>query len=415
MDHPFFEAYMEYTRQTESPRNYHRWCAIAAASAMLSRNIWFTHGHFNIYPNNFCMLIGDPGTRKSTAIKLAKKLLGLAGYTEFAPSKSSKEKFLSDLAGITDPGDTAKGSILEDNLWGGDESTVKEVCIMADEFNEFAGTGNIEFYDILGTLWDWDDATRPYEHRYKNSQIRIFQPTVTLIAGNTPENFARAFPPEIIGTGFMSRLLLIHGERTGIKIAFPTTPPSSATTNLTQLLSGMRRYTGPLSLSEGARSLLGDIYSNWREVDDSRFLSYSNRRFSHLLKLITTVCGSASLREITTEAVIYANTILSAAELAMPRALGEFGKSKNSDVANKIMDYMIRVTKPATPKDLWQVVRKDLDKLDSMQQILSGLVAGERLQLIGGPNGGYLPRQKVKPVPIHVNWNLLTPEEQENV
>ena len=177
----------------------------------------------------------------------------------------------------------------------------------------------------------------------------------------------------------------------------------------------MRRYTGSLALADNARILLGDIYEKWKEVDDTRFASYSNRRFSHLLKLVVTVCGSAAQQEITTEAVIYANTILSAAELAMPRALGEFGKSKNSDVANKIMDYMLRVTKPATPKDLWQVVRKDLDKLDSMQQILSGLVAGERLQLIGGPNGGYLPRQKVKPVPIHVNWNLLTPEEQENV
>lgn len=421
MDNEFFSSYMEYTRETESPRNYHRWCAISAAGALLSRNVWFTHGHFNVYPNLFCMLIGDPGTRKSTAIKLAKKVLGEAGYTNFAASKTSKEKFLLDLAGVED-GIPNEKSIVDLNLdWGVEAGgDVKEVFIMADEFNEFAGNGSVEFYDILGTLWDWDDPSRPYEHRYKNSQIRIYQPTVSLVAGNTPENFARAFPPEIIGTGFMSRLLLIHGERTGIKIAFPTAPSEAATKNLISIMQGMRgaKVSGPLELTDAARELLGKIYEQWIPIEDMRFVSYSNRRFSHLLKLCVIVAGSAFQKKITYETVVYANTMLSAAELKMPSALGEFGKSRNSDVTNKIMDVVSKATKPVTPKTIWNAVSRDLDKLDQLMELLRGLVTSEKLQLlpeIGSNPSGYLAKIKVLPPPVYVDWKLLTPEEQRDV
>jgi len=42
------------------------------------------------------MLIGEAGARKSTSIKLVKKLLGASGYTDFSANKQQK-KFLVDL------------------------------------------------------------------------------------------------------------------------------------------------------------------------------------------------------------------------------------------------------------------------------------------------------------------------------
>src|SRR4051812_8728692 len=98
----FFSTYFAYTEATEPPITYHRWCAIGTIAALLARNFYIQHGHFRIYPNLYIQLIGDPGSRKSTAIKLIKKLLLASGYDTIAADKTSKEKFLVDLEGSTE-------------------------------------------------------------------------------------------------------------------------------------------------------------------------------------------------------------------------------------------------------------------------------------------------------------------------
>ena len=89
----FFSAYLSYSSDTEVPINFHRWAIISALGAFLGRQYYFQHGAFSIHPNMYTMLIGSPGTRKSTAIKLVKKLLNDAGYETIAADKTSKEKF----------------------------------------------------------------------------------------------------------------------------------------------------------------------------------------------------------------------------------------------------------------------------------------------------------------------------------
>lgn len=94
----FFSSYIEYCGKTEVPAIFNRWAAITGLGAMLGRQYHFDHGHFHIYPNTYCMLIGSAGTRKGTAIKLMRKLIEQTGYTRFAAERTSKEKFLLDLA-----------------------------------------------------------------------------------------------------------------------------------------------------------------------------------------------------------------------------------------------------------------------------------------------------------------------------
>lgn len=414
----FFELYMRYTERSESPRIYHRWCAISAASSQISRNIWFANRDSNTVAPIYSMLIGDPGTRKSTAIKLSKKLLAESGYGDFAPAKSSKEKFLLDLAGISDDGKVSElgTDTLIDNIWGSQENAgLREVFIMADEFTVFAGNSNVEFYDLLGELWGWDDPRIPYSHRYKNSQISIMQPTVSMLCGTTQENFARAFPPETLGTGFLSRMILIYGERTEEKIAFPEAPDAEHTEKLIKSFQRMRspNAVGPVGMTSEARKLLEELYVRWEEIDDSRFISYGTRRFEHLKKLLLVLVGTDGRLEITKGDAIFANTILSAAELLMPRALGEFGKSRNSDVAHKIMEFLGKASRPMQLKDIWKVVARDLDRTDNLNGILTGLMQKDVVQII--PGSGYLVKKKIYKDPIHVDWSLLTKEERSNV
>lgn len=419
------QLYLEYTDETEPPKIFHRWALLVSIGALLGRKQFIQHGHFRKYPNLYTMFIGDPGTRKSTSIKMVKKLLSLSGYESFAAEKTSKEKFLLDLEGLTPDGvdaDKDRAQRIYDQrmaeaLWGDKANEFREpreVYIVADEFNEFAGVGNLEFYTTLGNMWDWDDDLRPFKQRLKNSKsISIWQPYVSILGGNTPENFARAFPTEILGQGFLSRMLLIYGEPSGKKYTFPPEPVQEKTEQLITVLSKFRNQvngTGPISISRTGYKIFDSIYHGWTSIDDIRFKSYSNRRFDQLLKLSIICREICDHSEIKDETIIFANTILAAAERLMPKALGEFGKSKNSDISQKVLTIIESSSKAVTMKELWKEVHQDLERANMLAEITQNLVMAERIQLI--PSMGYLPKRAVKKDLEFVDWSLLTEEER---
>jgi energy-coupling factor transporter ATP-binding protein EcfA2 len=411
----FFTRYKQYVGLTECPDTYHRWSSISAIGTLLGRNFYLSHGHFTIYPNLYVMLIGEAGSRKSTAIKIVKKLILAAGYEHIAADKTTKEKFLLDLSGESDGESGASADdILESNLWGteGGVSTraVAECFIMADEWNEFTSLGNIEFYSMLGNLWDYDGI---YKNRIKTGKsVSINNPTISILAGNTATGFALAFPPEIIGQGFFSRLLLIHGSMTGRKITFPKKPSEAATAEFAAYLQQIRtECQGPATLTTGAELLLDKIYREYSGFDDVRFTSYMNRRFTQLMKLCLINAATRISRTIDEGDVVMANTVLTSAESRMPKALGEFGKGKYSDVANSIVEALSNTNSGLSFRELYTLVDHDLTSQSELSTILSNLRAAEKIQQAGKV---FLAKKKVK---LHVsddtlNYDLLTEEEK---
>ena len=408
----FFSEYLDYTSNIEPPAVFQRWCAISGIGAFLGRQYYFQHGHFNVYPNTYTMLIGSPGTRKSTAIKLMRSLMVQAGYGTIAAEKSTKEKFLLDLAG-EDNGMPDVDAILDRNIFGdGDDKSATEMFIMADEFNDFFGNGNIEFVSLLGTLWDFNGT---YRNRIKNGKsVDINNPTVSILGGNTPTGFSLAFPTDILGQGFFSRILLIYGEPNGKRIPFPERPSDEATKRLIERLQRIKANVfGPANLTGNAKKLLDKIYRLNPTVDDVRFESYSNRRFIHLLKLCIIHSAARDSCDIHEQDVIYANTVLTHSESFMPRALGEFGKGKNSDVSHKVLQVIMGAPGVISFKDIWCNVHSDLEKMSQLQEILVNLNAADKIQAVPNLNG-YLPKRRVVEVEDDsiVDYSLLSAEER---
>jgi hypothetical protein len=390
----FINNYLQYTSDSECPVTFHRWGALAGVGALLERNIYVKHGNSDIYANQYMMLIGTAGTRKSTGIKLIKSMMTKAGYTTIAAERTSKEKFLLDLAGYSEDASVDVDSILERNLFSdiNSDSDIRSMSIMADEANDFFGISNLEFLSILGSMWDWSGP--PYQNRIKTGKsVSIPNPTITILAGNTPTGFTIAFPPEILGQGFFSRLLLIYGQPNGRKIAFPRTSDASETAEIVHLLQRVKSYyQGQLDFTVSAKNLLTKIYevTSVELVRDMRFDSYFNRRFMHLLKLCIVCAADEFSTQITESIVIRANTYLSYAESLMPKALGEFGKSRNSDVTHKVLHY-IDSNDGVKLKDIIKLVSSDLDKPSDIGDILRKLSSTDKIQVSGGL---YLPMRK---------------------
>lgn len=417
MKDSIFDKYFEYTEHTEAPIIFHRWSLVACLGAALGRSYYLPFGDFRIFPNIFCMLLGDPGTRKSSAIKSAKKILMAAGYDKFAAERTSKEKFLLDLEGVEgDDGTVLDNNAAMRNIFGDDfvAGDPREVFICADEFNEFVGSSNLEFLSLLGNLWDWDSPDAPFKQRLKTSRsVTIYQPTVSILAGNTHAGFSEAFPPAALGQGFMSRILLVYGESSGKKIAFPSKPSETIRNGLVAQLVEMRSHVhGEAKLSSKARGMLEVIYRTFEGLEDARFKHYSTRRFTHLLKLCLIVAASRLSTEVGAEDVLVANTLLSLTEHRMPQAMGEFGKAKNADVAARIISVLSESRTPLDVAALWKQVQSDLDKPEDLNKLLQGLIQGGKIQYVPrGKNSnvqGYLIVRKVlNNTSVYVDYSLL--------
>lgn len=371
----FLQNYLQYTLDTEATATFHRWSALVGIGAFLERNIWIQHGAKNYYPNHYVMLLGDAGSRKSSAIKGFVRILRQAGYKTMAAEKTSKEKFFADLAAQHQEEED------EDNLlWGDvDSSAVTPCLIAADEANDFFGINNLEFLSALGSMWDFDGN---YDIKKLTSKsIEIPNPTISVLAGNTPTNFSLAFPPTIIGQGFFSRILLIHGEKTRPKIAWPTPPDPGATADIIAHLTEIKaKVIGQIDPTPKAKTLMSVIYNQPDRILDQRFTSYFNRRFTHLMKLCLVIAASKMRKEIDEDTVIQANTYLTYIQNLMPKALGEYGKSQNSDVLHKIMSIVQMSDGPVPLREIMKQVINDVRSTTEVGMLVHNLVAAEKLQ-----------------------------------
>ena len=418
----FFSSYFEYTSMDfgEAPVNAHRWAAIGMVGALLGKQLYLPFGHSAITPNQYIQLIGVPATKKSTAIKISNALLKLWGYDNFAPQKLSMSQFLLELHEKTwgsDSEEEEQTTDLEENLFGSvnmkeraKDMPVAELYVASDEFVDFIGRNNLDFISLLGTFWDYKGV---YDYKLKNSKpVIINEPTINIIAGNTPTGFNAAFPAEIQGQGFFSRMLLINTKPSGRKVAWPKAAPEESVSKMLDYLTKIKTLCiGEVTLHPEAYTLIEQIYYTWQPIPDHRFEHYTGRRHTHLLKLAIICAAMRVATHIIPEDVLLANTILTFAEYEMPDAMGEFGKGRNSAVAHKILEILNKSEKPLTISDIIKHVHSDVDNLSAITDIVRGLQMADKIQIV---DGAFLPKKLIRTFRdtdlIKPSW--LLPEER---
>ena len=166
---------------------------------------------------------------------------------------------------------------------------------------------------------------------------------------------------------------------------------------IARLLEVKAKLLGPVQLHPEAKHMLDMIYRTWPDLEDQRFRHYSTRRFTHLLKLCMIHAAADCSIRIEPQHVIHANTMLCYAETLMPKAMGEMGKGKTNDAANKVMQALFNAKKPMDIQDLWKVARMDLDKPTDLQQVLANLQMAEQIHLVKSESSGkvgYLPKAR---------------------
>lgn len=376
-------------KYSECSEFLHMWACISATASLLERRVSLPFGSSSIIPNLYMMFVGTPGSRKSSAIKLAKKFIKRTGYDTFAADKVTMQKFLCDLGGLNDDGSTAKGS-LEDvyltELGLADIKSHSACYIAQDEFSDFIGINNYGFISLLGNFWDIQE---PYKYRLKNgTSFEIPVPTINVLGATTPGQFNTIFPPAIADQGFLSRLLIIKAEDITRKLAFPPQLPNDLDAKIMSNFSKILQLKGEMFFTEEAKELASQQYTTWKGLEDARFATYETRRYSQLLKLCMIMAGMRFSLEITSEDFILANTILSYTETKMGDAIGYYGKADNSDTSHTVLQIIKNTDRPITWKAIYPSVSMHLSKMTDLIQILTNLLAAGKIQQT---QEGYLP------------------------
>ncbi len=392
--------YLQYYEATEIPQIYSRWSLLSILGANSGSSVYFNFGGKHIRPNLYVMLMGPSGARKSTAIEKARDLLRTVSGVPIAASKTSKEKFIEDLAGV--------GNAFVD------EEATYEVAVLADEGNEFFGLNNIEFLSMLGSLWD----TKRYDYKTRGGvSVEIHNPVVSILSGNTPTNFSKAFPPEIIGQGFFSRLIIVYGKESSNRVAFPA--DMGTLEHFIDIFQKIQIHcNGEMKFTPEAKAAATELYENWVGYDDPRFESFGQRRHTHLIKLCMCVALSKQSMEMDLDTLIEANTYLTHVEVLMPKALGEFGRARNSALAHQVLTAVEAIFKnscvPVDQVDIWRAVAQDVESRSQLSEILRNLQDTRKIVSVDGKilpqaNPGVDRLRSSK----FVNLNLLTEQERQ--
>lgn len=190
-------AYLEYTKESESPESYHIWSGLSALASVARRNVFLDQNLYSLFPNLYVALVGPPArTAKSTAIWLSRQLSTIVPGLVMGPDACSREQLIRAMA----------------------ESKFNGQCcltIHSSEFSSIIDTSGILMIQFLTDIFDGNyTATGGWRYETKTSgKDQIIKPCLNMLVGTTPSYIADSMPDNVTGHGFTSRTIWVYGDK----------------------------------------------------------------------------------------------------------------------------------------------------------------------------------------------------------
>ena len=139
-------SYLNYTAQSESPTRYHIWCFLGVVAAALQRKVWIDMNFFKVFPNMYVVLVGPPGVKKTTAIRIATNLVSSNPDIHISADATTREALIKAMK-------DAQQTI----SFEGSEMKIgfhSSLTIVSEELSVFLGKENHALLSFLTNLYD---------------------------------------------------------------------------------------------------------------------------------------------------------------------------------------------------------------------------------------------------------------------
>ena len=384
----FFSDYYNFVKEDEPPLPFQLWTSLTVVSALLGRSVFFPMGHFNVFPNLYVLLVGNPGSRKTTAMNVGRDFLRDSDLVPMAPSSSTRESLIQH---FTEPYSRIEFSL------GSNTVSYRQQTVMASEFSEFIGGKHINDDMIRFLTGIWDENKFVYTTRNKGS-FEIDHPYLCMIGCCTSKWLQTQMKSNLITDGFARRMCFVHQESLNKSVTFPelSLDQLKAMKNVNSSLPRIFNLKGMFKVTLPAREYFEHFYTdlNKRIPNAPPILQYFYSSKA-TLALKVAMCISAGITDtlvIDSQMLKLAVKLLDETERDMMRLLGGLGRNELKPFFDEVLLY---IQKRACKVSLGEIIdqfSKDLSMLE-INEAITALVESKALERSVAEDGqGFLYR-----------------------
>ena len=295
----FIDLYLDYTKGQESPRDFHFWTAVSLISGAVGRKIWLPRGHDMLYPNHYVILVaGSAMSRKSSAINIGVGLLRRAtqnkidsglthGISTILSGKMTPEALCRAISsrGLEGMLETDAKPVIADK-------TSRPCYLFSSELGVFLSKA-AQSNGLVDLLIDWYDCPDVFEYITKTSgSDYVYEVFVSLLSATTPDWIAQNVTSSVFNQGFVGRVIFVHSERSGIRIAHPVVDSvlEKLRDRLVTHIEHRMGMEGEMELTKDAWDYFEAWYNKREESPglDNVQSGFFGREHAHVLKLAMT-------------------------------------------------------------------------------------------------------------------------------
>lgn len=375
----WLQAYMEYTKASESPTPFHFWTGVSTIAGALRRRVWIDQRYFQWTPNFYIVLVGPAGiAAKSTSIHAGMKLLERL-KVPFGPQSMTWQSLTKDLEESLD---TVK------YFKNGQEEKLLMSCltISISELGTFFKMDDSALMDVLISLWDGQLGT--WSHKTKSSgNSEIVNPWLNIIGCTTPSWLQQHFPEHMIGGGLTSRVIFVFGDKKRQFVAYPSDyiDPQAYKDMGDKLfmdLCEISTLCGEMELTNEAKEWGREWYkTHWTvrppHMASERYGGYISRKQTHIHKLAMILAvAKRSQLVIQKDDLLEAEQLITAIEPDMQKVFSNIGLVETARQTTEIVHYIQQYGWIST-KDLWKLCMTGMEFSTFQSNVRSAVEAGQ--------------------------------------
>lgn len=331
----WIDEYVKYVAPaSESPLNYHEWCAATLIAATLKRHVFIERGLYRLYPNMFVVLVGRPGLGKGGAINPAMSILREANTANVLSDRITIEYVLEKMAkGFTHVAATSNGAV----QFGKDSS----LLTVSPELSIFV-TASQHTLPILADLWDAREGEFVYGTRHKG-EYKIKDACMSILGGSAPEWLVSSIPRNAIGGGFTRRVNFVFAKDKASLVPWPTMNHTAMRDSLVDDLRQISTLKGEVKFTPEAKFEFEKFYKDCdpEEFDDEATVNYKTSKWVQAAKLaIARSVAEADDLLITKSHVAYATSRIDEVCKDIAVVFRAVGESDFVSSADKVLRFI---------------------------------------------------------------------------
>lgn len=195
----WIEAFLAYAKNDYVPQIFDLWTGLSVLSGAVERKVWLHEGHETHYPNTFVLLVGGPGTGKSSSIRK-----GIRFLERMKKEVRPDMKILSGLLSQAGLCQEMKGELMTFTL--GSQIVPHWSVFYYNGEGSDSGLQNLagDFNATITSLYDCEDV---YRKKLKYEEYEVTNPCLSILTGTTYEFLKTLLGTTAIGGGLASRII----------------------------------------------------------------------------------------------------------------------------------------------------------------------------------------------------------------